>query len=154
MQLKRRKIDNITDVLCLLMMLGTLVYLAVNWTSLPSEIPMHYNAAGEIDRWGSKWEIIPLLALEWLMYIILAVVGRFPQIWNTGVTVTEENKDRVYRTLKNMLNTTELCMVGIFNFLMINVILGAPLPGWFLPVVLILIFGELAFWIIKLVRVR
>ena len=30
------------------------------------------------------------------MYIFLTVIENFPQIWNTGVTVTEENKDRVY----------------------------------------------------------
>ncbi len=154
MKLKRRKIDVIIEGLCFAMMFGTLIYLAARWTSLPSEIPMHYNRAGEIDRWGSKWEIIPLVAFEWLMYIVLTAVGQCPQIWNTGVKITEENRDRVYRTLKNMLNTTKLCMVGIFNFLMVNIATGAPLSRWFLPAVLILVFGELAFWLIKLVRVK
>ena len=39
---------------------------------LPEQVPMHYNAAGIIDRWGSKWEnflfpvVILLLNLFWL----------------------------------------------------------------------------------------
>ena len=39
---------------------------------MPDEIPMHYNAVGEIDRWGSKYEsfilpcIIIVLTLFWL----------------------------------------------------------------------------------------
>ena len=31
--------------------------------ALPEQLPMHYNLAGEIDRWGSRWEqlIFPLI---------------------------------------------------------------------------------------------
>ena len=45
---------------------------------------------------GSKGELVILPIIGWLMYIFLTVIENFPQIWNTGVTVTEENKDRVY----------------------------------------------------------
>ena len=33
--------------------------------ALPEQLPMHYNLAGEIDRWGSRWEqlIFPLIII-------------------------------------------------------------------------------------------
>lgn len=36
-----------------------------SWSSLPAEVPTHYNALGEADAWGNKWFIFfpPLLGL-------------------------------------------------------------------------------------------
>ncbi|AZV40910.1 hypothetical protein BAOM_0199 [Peribacillus asahii] len=28
--------------------------------TLPEEVLAHYNALGEVDRWGSKWELLIL----------------------------------------------------------------------------------------------
>lgn len=39
--------------------------------NMPSQIPMHYNMAGEIDRWGSKYEsfIFPVLIILFSLFI-------------------------------------------------------------------------------------
>lgn len=34
---------------------------------LPDRVPMHYNLAGEVDRWGSKYENLVFPALVWAM---------------------------------------------------------------------------------------
>lgn len=38
-------------------------YLAFIWNDLPEKVPMHYNLKGEIDRYGSKSEMILLVAI-------------------------------------------------------------------------------------------
>jgi uncharacterized membrane protein YhdT len=129
-----------------------LIYLFLKWNSIPDRIPGHYNAMGEIDRMGSKEELLVLPVIGWLMYLGMTVIEKFPQIWNTGVTVTEENKERVYRVLKNMLSTLKLIVVAVFVYLTINSSQAISLPVWFLPVLLILMFGSILFFIIKLVR--
>lgn len=86
------------------------------------------------------------------MYIGMTVIEYYPQIWNTGVTVTDENRERVYRILKNMLGTIKLLTVGVFSFLTVNSILAKDLPAWFLPIFLIVMFGAMIFYIVKLVR--
>ncbi len=50
------------------------MYLAYIWQQLPEQIPMHWNIKGEIDRFGSKWELlmIPFL-LPVLTYLIFLV---------------------------------------------------------------------------------
>ena len=51
------------------------LYLAYLWPSLPEQVPLHWNLEGEIDRYGSKKEliIIPFL-LPFLTYLIFLVV--------------------------------------------------------------------------------
>jgi len=39
------------------------VYLLSVWAQLPITIPVHYNIAMQVDRMGSKWELIGILAL-------------------------------------------------------------------------------------------
>ena len=35
-----------------------LVAVCAAWRLVPDSIPAHWDAAGEIDRWGSKWELL------------------------------------------------------------------------------------------------
>lgn len=44
---------------------------------LPAEIPMHYNTAGEVNRWGSKYEMLLLPLITLLMGVFLLKVSRW-----------------------------------------------------------------------------
>ncbi len=154
MPIKRSKYDIAVNLLCLLLLFGIVVYLVVNWNHIPNVIPGHYNAAGEVDRWGNKGELMILPLIGWMMYIGITVLERFPQVWNTGVAITEENKTKVYRILKDMIGTTKLIVVIVFDYLALNSASSDSLPVWFLPVFLILLFSSLLFFIVKLVRAK
>jgi uncharacterized membrane protein len=154
LKLKKSKYDILVEIVCSILLIGVLIYLFLNWNSIPEKIPGHYNAMGEIDRMGSKKELLVLPIISWLMYLGMTVLERFPQIWNTGVTVTDENKERVYRVLKNMLSTMKLIVVAVFVYLTINSSQAISLSVWFLPVFITLMFGSIIFFIIKLVRVK
>ena len=107
MKLKKNMYNIILEIICLVLLIGVWIYLFFNWNKIPDEIPGHYNAMGQVDRMGSKWELLVLPVIGWLMYLGMSMVEMFPQIWNTGVTVTEENKERIYRILKNMISTVK-----------------------------------------------
>lgn len=154
MKIKNSPADIIMEILGLIMLIGTPLYLLIRWSSIPDKLPMHYNFAGEIDRWGGKGEILFLVVMVWILYLMISLVEHFPSIWNTGVQVTSENRARVYRTLKYMVKTLKLVMTLIFTFLIFNTVAGTPLPRWFTPAYLILIIGNFAFWLIRLYRVR
>ncbi len=48
------------------------LYLAYIWKSLPDSVPMHYDINGEIDRYGSKTELVLVsLLLPVLTYVIM-----------------------------------------------------------------------------------
>ena len=51
------------------------IYLAFIWNNLPETVPMHWNASGEVDRWGKKIEILfPLIILSGVGYFIFSLI--------------------------------------------------------------------------------
>lgn len=154
MKTENTRADRILDLLGWILLIGTLAYLILGWSSFPDQIPMHYNGAGEIDQWGGKGEIIFIEVMMWILYLGIGVVEKYPQIWNTGVEVTVKNKEKVYRTLKYMLKTLKFLTALIIAYLIVNSLQSAPLPGWFTPAVMILVFGDMAFWLIRLFRIK
>ena len=68
---KNLKILIITSIIILLPMLAGLIL----WNQLPTEIPFHWNAAGEVDGWASKPVAVfvpsaAMLALQWLCTLV------------------------------------------------------------------------------------
>ena len=154
MKIKTNKYDFFVEACCLLCLIGVLIYLLISWQHIPQKVPGHYNVLGEIDKMTSKESLIPLFITSWIMYIGLSVIEKFPQIWNTGVKVTEKNKGKVYRILKSMLSTVKLLTVVVFAYLTVNSAMAKPLSVWFLPIFLSLMFGSLIFFIVKLVTAK
>ncbi|WP_346663000.1 DUF1648 domain-containing protein [uncultured Merdimonas sp.] len=146
--------DKILQILCIVLLAGTTFYLLAGWGTFPDKLPMHFGASGQIDKWGGKGILIFMLVMQWGLYLLCTGVEQIPQIWNTGVKVTAENRERVYRILKYMLETLKLAIEMIFTFLFVCITLARPLPGWSMPVMLALVFGDIAFWMILLWRCR
>lgn len=54
------------------------------WNRLPAQLPMHWNAAGEIDSWGSRLTVVCLLPLFLLLIHWVCVVACFIDPKNRG----------------------------------------------------------------------
>lgn len=154
MKLKNDKIDWIIEVICLILLVGVTAYLICNWGSIPDKIPAHYDWEGNIDRWGNKTELIILPIMSWFLYLLITGLQQVPLVWNTGVKITEKNEERVYRTLKYLLETLKLIVVADLTYLTINSLMGKSLSGWFTMIVLVAVFGDLIFWIVRLYQVK
>lgn len=66
--IKKHKTALILSTICSLL---PIVIGLILWNKLPAEVPMHWNLAGEVDRWGSKATLVfgmPSLiaAIQWL----------------------------------------------------------------------------------------
>jgi len=144
----------IINILCVLLLLGVGIYLLAAWGSIPDEIPAHYGASGEVTRLDGKgflW-LMPSLALA--LFVGFLAIERFPKLWNTGVRVTEENKFRVYGTIKSLLSSTKLIIVAAFVFITVTSSLSLSLPIWFMIVFVQLLLISSIFHIIWLFRVK
>lgn len=144
-----KAVEIITAAILILMA----VYLVAAWKSLPDKLPMHYNAAGEIDRWSSKRELILLPVIAVFVYGLITLVSAFPSSWNIPVKVTRENRKRVYQGIKSMLVFMKLEVMVLFAYLELEIIHLRELPGAFLGTVLLLIFGTLAYYMLRLNRI-
>lgn len=134
----------------------SIVYLVSVWSLLPAEVPAHYNMAGEVDRWGSKWEmvIVPIIAL--MMWIGMAVLERYPHVYNY-LNLTKDNVRAQYKNARLMLNVVKNIIVLLFAYMTWNdaqVALGnsESLGSSFAFIFLGTIFIPMIYFIIRALR--
>src|SRR5690625_6766841 len=78
LNLKITPLELILNGVTLVLFIGSMVYLLFVWQSLPSEVPAHYNALGEVDRWGSKWEMLILPIIATVLWIGMTILEKYP----------------------------------------------------------------------------
>lgn len=141
-----QKLLEIVGIILLVLFIG---FIAISWGQLPDKIPGHYNAAGVVDRWGEKWEILILPIITTILYVGISLILRYPEIWNVPQTKKESNKYLVYSTLKTMLILMKIEVTVSFFFVSYFSVKGKNLPVIFLPIFLILMFGTVGYYILK-----
>jgi len=150
-EIPKNKFHIIANRLCIVLHFFVFLYIIWQWDSLPAIIPTHFNAAGEVDGYGSKWTLwlIPLFMV--ITYMIMHLVEKHPGSWNVGVTITRWNRDRVYLAAKDMLIATKLSLTLVFSW--ISVIILKPVGiGISLPVILLIVFVPMTVCLIRLVK--
>ncbi|MCH7323736.1 DUF1648 domain-containing protein [Solibacillus sp. MA9] len=60
----------------------TIVFTAIQFPNLPSEVPSHYNIMGEADAWANKWFIFFIPLLGFGLWLLLGQVEKFPEFIN------------------------------------------------------------------------
>ena len=156
LNLKITPLEIFLNVITLAAFVGTIVYLISSWTIIPSEIPAHYNAVGEVDRWGGKGEMLILPIIAFLMWIGMTVLEKFPHVYNY-INLTKDNARAQYlngRLLVNVLKNEILLLFSYLTWKNVQVAIGEhdSLGVWFLPVFLLIIFGSMAYFIVKSLR--
>jgi len=154
MRVKNNIFDIILNILCVVLLLGVVIYLIIRWSSIPDQVPGHFNISGEITRWDSKGSLIAMPIIAVVLYIGMTILEQFPQVWNTGVRVTQENMFRVYKILKHMISVIKLLIVATFVSITIFQSLAIGLPTWLLIMFISLIFGTVVINIVRLVKAR
>jgi len=153
-RIKNSIFDIFLNITCIVLLLGVVVYLLIRWSSIPDQVPGHFNASGEVTRWDSKGSLIVMPIIAGALYIGMTILEQFPQVWNTGVRVTQENMFRVYKILKHMISVIKLLIVATFVSIAIFQSLAVGLPIWLLTVFISLIFGTVVFNVVRLVKAR
>ena len=143
METKFTKVQLILETFSLLLLLFLCVYILSNWAAIPQTVPSHFDFTGTPDGWSSKYSLLFLLTVCFLLYALLTVVSFFPAIWNVPVTVTEENKELVYRDMRNLLLAVKAEIITAFTYIMFGTIRYGKLSPYFLPVFLIALFGTI-----------
>ena len=126
----RSAYDRAADVLCVLILLGTFLWMAFCWNTFPEKIAMHFNAAGEIDRWGDKGALLILPIIGCVLYGVLVLVGYIPNAWNVPIRITEENKERVFRIMTHFVSSLKITILMFVTLITVCSALAVNLPVW------------------------
>ena len=119
--LPQKVLDGLALAVLLLQFLLPLLF----WSRLPDPMPTHYNAAGEIDGWGSRWTLFVTAGFSLFMCILLGILNRIdPRKWNIPFTVPWGREVPVYGAVKTMMAALRLETMLIFAAEELTVVLG------------------------------
>ncbi|MFY0629249.1 MAG: DUF1648 domain-containing protein [Flavobacteriaceae bacterium] len=123
------------------------VYTLLEYSALPDEIPLHFNASGDIDRYGSKstlWYVVGILTATTIGLFFMA---RATSIHNTQLKTRTAN----FRSLAMYMP-----FLGLMQLIVVYAIIESAkgtfnYSKWILPTILIItaIFLAITFAFIK-----
>lgn len=151
---KSKKVTCI-NLLSVLVLIGTIIYIAIIYPSLPDRIPTHFNLAGEADRWGGKNSIFIFPFLAVIIYFPLYYLSKVPHTFNYTVTITEENAPRIYPVAQFFISLLNLETLLLICVAAVECAMGGMALGALIfPIVLGIYLVTIVFFIIKLSRLK
>ncbi len=161
---KQPKIDLPTDptntwfrIATLATVVGMFAFAAISFPDLPERIPIHFNAKGEADGFGSKNTIWFLPVLTAVMAAILNFVSTIPHIYNYPSKITEENAPRQYAIASRMMVSLNFFIAVIFAYILWGTIQkatdqGSGLGSWFLITTLVVLGMLLLYFTLQMTK--
>ncbi|TKI46557.1 MULTISPECIES: DUF1648 domain-containing protein [Lysinibacillus] len=140
--LPKTKYEKCLDVIGSGLFTVSILFIILQWGNLPEEIPAHFNAKGEVDRWGSKIEVLILPGIGIFMWIFLGLLEKAPHMHNYPARLNERNVEAFYLNSRKLCNEVKNFCLILFAIISCEIVLVAlgkieGLGWWFLPVVLI-----------------
>ena len=101
----------------------SLAQTAVALQFMPDSVPMHYDMAGNIDRWGSKYEnlIFPVIILAMSLFWTLFI--RYYE--KKAKKKTDEKESADARSNAKVMEIASLCMAAMFTVMQGFILYGA-----------------------------
>ncbi len=125
-----------TDWILEILWLAALAWLVVPalnaWPSLPEQIPVHFDAAGNPDSWGGRGTLWILQLIGLFTSGVLWLVARFPHLHNFPFEITEGNAPWAYSWSVRLLRVMRLLITTTFA-LVVNAIVQISLGREPLP---------------------
>lgn len=135
MNIKRPKLniqktlsERMWDVIGYSFYIGMLILLIFIWNDLPDQVPAHYNAQGEVDRLGSKWELLILPTVSLFLLLFLQVLEKYPEWHNYPKKFTESNAKVFYLASRKLINQIKNLSLIVFALILYNTV--AIALGW------------------------
>ena len=96
-------------------------------------IPLHINIYGEVDNYGSKWELFILPAIALLIYLLMWWLERNPQLYNLPNSKKHSRKEqeKIGVELISWLKVITVLMLVLIEILLIvkpDLVLLTTLP--------------------------
>lgn len=156
--MRKAKLERWLDVFSILSIVVMIVYIFMNWATLPHTIPTHFNASGEADGFGGKWRIFihPIVGLG--LYIFFNILNRFPNLFNYPTDMTAENKPLIFVNSRKLLSWMNLqiimfCMYNTWENIHVAITGETSISMWPFIIFIAALFGTMVFYIVRGMRI-
>ena len=152
-------LERVVNIIGYSIFIGALIYVIITFPSLPAEVPAHFGADGEVNRYGSKYEIIVLVVIPLFLIPGLKALERFPEMHNYPRRMDESNIEEFYLNSRMLLNLTTNGTMIVFAIIFIEIInhglIGKSIFGASLiPLIILLVLGPMAWKMIERRKIK
>jgi len=115
------------DLMGYLFFIGSVLLLVTVWSHLPDQVPAHFNFKGEVDRYGSKYELIILPVIGLFTMLLLLTFEKHPEMHNYPKRFNESNAAQFYlhsRKMLNQLKNMSLILFAVILFESVSMAFG------------------------------
>ena len=152
-------LERVANIIGYSIFIGALIYVIITFPSLPAEVPTHFGADGEVNRYGSKYEIIVLVVIPLFLIPGLKALERFPEMHNYPRRMDESNIEEFYLNSRMLLNLTTNGTMIVFAIIFIEIInhglIGKSIFGASLiPLIILLVLGPMAWKMIERRKIK
>lgn len=115
-------VKRVLDISGICLWIATLLIILINYPSLPSEIPSHYNISGEADAWAVKAFIFFLPTLGIIIWIVLHFITRGSKLdryINVSTLYGPPSKEQI-SSAKLLIDVLKFEIVILFSYLAIK----------------------------------
>ena len=153
-----RKILEVVALVLVLFTWGFTGYAIVGPDPLPVRIPTHFNLAGQADGWGSPGALWMVPVVATVIYLLMSLVARYPSSFNFPMRVSRLVRPRLEAIALSMLSWLKaevICLFAWIQYWTIRIVRQGQgrLSPAFLPLVMVAIFGTIAWHIVAMRRV-
>ncbi|ATP39958.1 hypothetical protein CSE16_07785 [Solibacillus sp. R5-41] len=117
LHIEKSNSERVANIIGYASLVAMVLYLLLKWSSLPAQVAAHFNAAGEVDRWGSKYELLILPVIAILITFFMELIERYPHVHNYPERLCEANVHAFYLNSRQMLNYMKNIINMLFAFL-------------------------------------
>lgn len=151
--------EKLADAFGIALIIYSIGFIFFHWSTLPLEVPTHFNAKGVADGWGSKYQLLILPIIAFSLFVMLEIVERKPHLHNYPARLNEQNVQQFYRTSRQMLNYMKnICML-LFTYISIrsiNLALGKVEGLGIIPFfsIIFLLFLVLIIGLFRMIKIK
>ncbi len=151
-------LDWLTEGIALAALLSLVAMLISDYPDLPEKVPSHFAADGTPDGWSGRGMVLLLPAVAGVVYLLLTVLSRFPQIYNYPFRVAPGTERAHFAAARRLVIRLKAAIVLVFGYITWATIQTAHgeatgLGLWFAPVFLLLIFGAIGVYFLTARRI-
>jgi Domain of unknown function (DUF1648) len=135
-----------------------LTYSALNGPErLPARIPIHFDAAGNANGWGSPSVLLLLPTIAVGLYLLLTVISLFPNSFHYSFPVTEGNRERLQALTLGQLAWIKVELLCLFGCLQKEMVQAAKagqahISPWLVPTFLAVVFGTVGWYLVLMAQ--
>ena len=120
--LEKSTLDVFLDVFSFGILLLALLYIILNYSQLPEQVPMHFNHSGKVTRYGDKSSIWFLNLIGFATVYGLFYLNKFPHIFNYAQKITTQNAQKLYVEATRLIRFLNVCIAFLFAIISFEIV--------------------------------